>query len=126
MPENLIKHIIQKDNSNFPAVIWHGKDYVRFDIVVMAMNLFREVPRDLRTEMKIKTIMRSFENDLCTILEVEEIKDDQFLDSFECWDSMTRLSIIALADRYKVIISDAELHDNTIGGLKTMIQNRMK
>ena len=44
-----------------------------------------------------KYIMEKIYDELAELLEVDLVKDDDVLDEFECWDSLTVLSIIALA-----------------------------
>lgn len=71
--------------------------------------------------------MENFDNAIAEILEVDNVKMNQELVSFECWDSLTILSIIALADEtYHVILSAAEVNDSkTVDGLKELIKSKM-
>ena len=71
--------------------------------------------------------MENFSLELAEILEVDTVEMDQELASFECWDSLTILSIIAFAsDKYSVTLSAADVNNaKTIGGLKELIKNRM-
>ena len=41
--------------------------------------------------------MEKIYEELAELLEVDSVKDDEVLADFECWDSLTVLSIIALA-----------------------------
>ena len=70
--------------------------------------------------------MENFNEDIAEILEVDTIELDQELASFECWDSLTILSIIALADEnYNVTLSNSEIDNaKTIAGLKELIKTK--
>jgi acyl carrier protein len=72
--------------------------------------------------------MENFEVLIAEILEVDSIKNGDKFESFECWDSLTLLSIIALVDQnYGVNLSANDvLNSVTIGGLKELIKSRMK
>jgi acyl carrier protein len=72
--------------------------------------------------------MENFDSIIAEILEVDSVNMQDELINFECWDSLTILSIIALTDQeYKVNLSAAEvLNSKTIGGLKELIKNKMK
>lgn len=61
------------------------------------------------------------------ILEVDDLEMDEELASFEAWDSLTILSIIALADEtYNVTLTADEINSSkTVGGLKDMIKDKM-
>ncbi|MDR2036304.1 MAG: phosphopantetheine-binding protein [Bacteroidales bacterium] len=67
--------------------------------------------------------MENFEKDMAEVLEVDTVELDDELSGFDCWDSLTILSIIALADEnYSVTLSAAEINDaKTIGNLKKLI-----
>ena len=39
--------------------------------------------------------MENMYEELAELLEVDEVKDNEILSEFECWDSLTVLSIIA-------------------------------
>lgn len=41
--------------------------------------------------------MEKMKEQLAELLEVDEVKDSDVLEDFECWDSLTILSIIAWA-----------------------------
>ena len=71
--------------------------------------------------------MGDFNELIIDILEVDDVEMDEKLDSFEAWDSLTILSIIALADEtYNVSLTADEINDSkTVGGLKDMIKNKM-
>lgn len=60
-------------------------------------------------------------------LEDEELKFDDVLADFDEWDSMTRLSLIALLDEhFEVQISDAEFDSiETIQNLLEVVKERM-
>lgn len=72
--------------------------------------------------------MENFDAEIAEILEVDSVNLDDKLTAFDCWDSLTILSIIALAsETYHVSISSAELNDAaTVGGLKNLIQLKSK
>ena len=72
--------------------------------------------------------MENFDTLIAEILEVDSVNADDKLLSFECWDSLTLLSIIALTDQnYNVNLSANDVMDaTTIGGLKDLIKSRMK
>ena len=71
--------------------------------------------------------MDNFKKDMAEILEVENVELSDELTSFECWDSLTVLSIIALAsENYNVTLSAAEINKSaTIGGLEKLIKSKM-
>ena len=71
--------------------------------------------------------MENFESSLTEILEVESINLYDELDSFDAWDSLTVLSIIAFCDEtYKVSLSAQEINDSkTIKGLQELIQSKI-
>ena len=72
--------------------------------------------------------MENFEGEIAEILEVDSVNIDDQLTSFDCWDSLTILSIIALAsETYNVTISAAEVNAAaSVGGLKALIQSKCK
>ncbi len=72
--------------------------------------------------------MENFDEEMAEILEVNSVNMDDQLTAFDCWDSLTILSIIALAsEMYNVTISAAEVNSaSTVGGLKYLIQSRSK
>ena len=71
--------------------------------------------------------MGNFNELITDILEVDDVKMNEELASFEAWDSLTILSIIALADEtYNVSLTADEINDSkTVGGLQDMIKNKM-
>lgn len=72
--------------------------------------------------------MENFDSEISEILEVNTINSEDELAAYECWDSLTILSIIAFADqKYHVNLSAAEIIGaKTVGGLKELIKNKMK
>lgn len=70
--------------------------------------------------------MEEFETIIAEILEVDAVTPEDELVAFECWDSLTILSIIALTDqKYRINLSAKEvLNAKTIGGLKDLITKR--
>jgi len=71
--------------------------------------------------------MKTFETEIAEIFEVDNVKLDDELASFQCWDSLTILSIIALVDEmYGVTLSTDEINNSkTIGGLIVLIRIKM-
>jgi acyl carrier protein len=72
--------------------------------------------------------MDNFDSEIAEILEVDSVTMGALLTSFDCWDSLTLLSIIALAsETYHVSISVAEISAAaSVGGLKALIQSKIK
>lgn len=72
--------------------------------------------------------MENFEASITELLEVDNIEMNDELSSFEAWDSLTILSIIAFCDdEFKVTLSAEEINNSkTINGLKELIESRMK
>jgi acyl carrier protein len=70
--------------------------------------------------------MENFNEELAEIFEVDSVETNQILEEFECWDSLTILSIIALVDEtYSITLSAAEITNaETIGGLLTLINTK--
>lgn len=71
--------------------------------------------------------MENFETSIAEILEVDTIEMSDELESFDAWDSLTILSIIALCDdEYKVVLSAEEIENSeTINGLKELIRSKI-
>jgi acyl carrier protein len=72
--------------------------------------------------------MEDFISLITEILEEEEtVELDDELKSFETWDSLTILSIIALCDsEYNAQLSAEEVEDSgTVLGLKELIESKM-
>ena len=72
--------------------------------------------------------MENFNEEIAEILEVDAVNMDDHLASFDCWDSLTILSIIALAsENYNVTISAEEINDAvSVVGLKKLIQSKVQ
>ncbi|MEG2071533.1 MAG: phosphopantetheine-binding protein [Bacteroidales bacterium] len=70
--------------------------------------------------------METIYEQLAELLEVDTVNDTDVLVDFECWDSLTQLSIIALVnENYDVVLSAADIKEaKTIGGLKELINNK--
>jgi acyl carrier protein len=68
--------------------------------------------------------MNDFETALAEVFEVESVSPGDVLQQFECWDSLTILSILALADsHYKVSLTAAEvINCVTVENLVNLIQ----
>lgn len=63
---------------------------------------------------------------LADLLEVEMVDDDQFLNEFESWDSLTILSLIAFSmEEHNVMLSNDIIRSlQTIGDLVSYIKER--
>lgn len=72
--------------------------------------------------------MENYITEISEILEVDTVELNDELDSFEAWDSLTVLSIIAFCDsEYGVPLSAEEIDNSgTILGLKELIESKMK
>jgi len=71
--------------------------------------------------------MENFESSIAELLEEESVELSDELESFDAWDSLTVLSIIAYCDsEYNVPLSAQEINDSkTIEGLKNLIQSKI-
>ena len=71
--------------------------------------------------------MENFETAISEILEVDSIESNDYLESFDTWDSLTILSIIAFCDsEYKITLSADEINKSeTINGLKELVKSKM-
>ena len=67
--------------------------------------------------------MEDFLTQMAEIMEVDNVNPSDDFTSFEAWDSLTTLSIIALVDdEYQVSLTNAEIADaKTIEGLHLLI-----
>jgi acyl carrier protein len=72
--------------------------------------------------------MEIFLNQMAELLEVDSVNAQDEITSFDAWDSLTSLSIIALCDEeYSVTISAQDiLNANTLEGLYKLIQSKNK
>lgn len=70
--------------------------------------------------------MEKFLEQIAELLEEDSVNLSDDLTSFSAWDSLTILSIIALADgNYHVTINAKEIKESkTIEGLKTLIESK--
>ena len=70
--------------------------------------------------------MDKFLEQIAEILEEEQVNLSDKLVDFDVWDSLTQLSIIALADEeYGVTISAAEIREaETVEGIKKLIERK--
>jgi acyl carrier protein len=70
--------------------------------------------------------MDKFKAQMAEILEVDDFNLSDELKSFECWDSLTILSIIAFAgDSYNVALSANDVvGSKTVGGLYELINSK--
>ena len=71
--------------------------------------------------------MENFELTIAEILEVDSVNLEDSLSSFDAWDSLTILSIIAYCDEeYRVVLSADEINNSeTINGLKELIREKI-
>lgn len=71
--------------------------------------------------------MENFETAISEILEVDTVDLNDELESFDTWDSLTILSIIAFCDsEYNVTLSAEEINNSvTINGLMELVKNRI-
>ncbi|MBD1262697.1 acyl carrier protein [Maribacter polysiphoniae] len=71
--------------------------------------------------------MENFIESIAEILEEETVELSDELESFEAWDSLTILSIIAICDaEYGVALSAGEIEGSgTILELKELIESKM-
>ena len=71
--------------------------------------------------------MENFNTEIAEILEVDSIDLNQELKSFECWDSLTILSIIAFAaEEFNVTLSNDEIDSLvSVADLKDLISGKM-
>ena len=68
--------------------------------------------------------MEKMKEQLAELLEVDEVKDSDVLEEFECWDSLTILSIIAWAsENYgKTLLAKDINKAKTVGGLLALLK----
>lgn len=70
--------------------------------------------------------MEDFKSEMAELLEVDSVQESDDLESFDAWDSLTILSIIASVDEgFGVSISAQEVNDSkTIGGLYELVRSK--
>ena len=68
--------------------------------------------------------MEKMKEQLAELLEVDDVKDSDVLEDFECWDSLTILSIIAWAsENYgKTLLAKDINKAKTVGGLLALLK----
>lgn len=68
--------------------------------------------------------MENIYEQLAELLEVDEVNDAEVLEDFECWDSLTVLSIIALAsENYgKTLLAKDVNEARTVGRLVALLK----
>ena len=71
--------------------------------------------------------MENFESSMAELLEEDSVMLSDELQSFDAWDSLTVLSIIAFCDsEYNVPLSAEEIDNSvTLLGLKELIESKM-
>ena len=69
--------------------------------------------------------METIYEQLAELLEVDVVSDEQILEDFESWDSLTVLSIIALAsESYNLVLRADEIRDfKTVGNLVSKLKD---
>lgn len=72
--------------------------------------------------------MEAIYEQLAELLEVDQVRDTDVLADFECWDSLTILSIIAMAsENYDVTLLAKEITNaKSVSGLISLIDNKKK
>lgn len=70
--------------------------------------------------------MDEFLEEMCEVLEEDKVSMENELEEFEFWDSLTILSVIALAsENYDVSLNADEINKaKTVGGLWELIQSK--
>lgn len=70
--------------------------------------------------------MENYKSSISEILEVDTVEMENELTSFDSWDSLTILSIIAfVSESYHVELTQEEIENSqTIGGLKKLINSK--
>lgn len=70
--------------------------------------------------------MENFYEKMAELLEVETVNANDELKSFEAWDSLTILSIIAfVSETYAITLTALEINNAiTVGGLKQLIDSK--
>jgi len=71
--------------------------------------------------------MENFNESIAEILEVESVENDSELASFDAWDSLTILSIIAFCySNYDAAVSAEDVKNSgTILDLKNLVESKM-
>ena len=69
--------------------------------------------------------MKTIYEQLAELLEVDVVRDEQTLEDFESWDSLTVLSIIALAsENYNLVLRADEIREfKTVGNLVSKLKD---
>ena len=69
--------------------------------------------------------METIYKQLAELLEVDVVSDEQILEDFESWDSLTVLSIIALAsENYNLVLRADEIREfKTVGNLVSKLKD---
>ena len=72
--------------------------------------------------------MENFKQLITEILEEESVDMDDELTSFDSWDSLTLLSIIAMvSEKYKVELNKEDIENSkTLKGLENLIKSKSK
>lgn len=85
------------------------------------------MPEKFNETIAYKPSMEGFENSIAEILEVDSVLLEDKLCSFDAWDSLTILSIMAYSDtEFNVALAAEEIiSSGTVGGLKKLIRSKM-
>lgn len=72
--------------------------------------------------------MEEFLKEMADILDEESVNENDRLDSFEAWDSLATLSVIAMADsRYHAVFSAQQIRSvGTLGDLYQLLSSGAK
>ena len=71
--------------------------------------------------------MENYLTTMMELLEVESLEMEDFLSSFDTWDSLTNLSVLAYcSSEYGISLSAEEVENSqTIKGLKELIESKL-
>lgn len=72
--------------------------------------------------------MKILNTEMADILEIHSIDDQDDLESFDAWDSLARLSLLAIVDKeFNVQLSNSEIeHIKTLSDVKLLIETKLK
>ena len=72
--------------------------------------------------------MKEMNIEMADVLEVDTINDDVALESFDAWDSLAMLSVLAFIDsEYNVNLSTDDIADiKNLSDLKSIVNSKLK
>jgi acyl carrier protein len=72
--------------------------------------------------------MKEMNVEMADVLEIDSIDDDTKLESFDAWDSLAKLSILAFIDsEYNVNLSTDDIADvKNLSALKSIVNSKLK